>query len=410
MDYREYLQKQLGGIRDIEERKEARELLLEGFLALYTLAEGKYQALEERIDRELTLPGKDFAIYTTIVKKEDRDPINEFWYPLCPADLKPGSDEGRKTIYLEVNDASMKAFLRQKQLLGTEEKTGRRVNFRLEKASRYKDCIKKLYNLFQANQVPWQTVPMGHLERFVDLVAEEEVSSAENIVFAYGQWKEMVKEDMLPLWNVEEIQVESQEFRRPCMDEVIYEHIYALGRKEKEESGILVETEEELLSVRYEENRVLVKTQKEELGEVKLYLLHQREVNSSYGYTAPVLSNKRQNSLAARYLQKTGRFIQTPGELQRKVRELSGDFEIELLNYTIFDAVREEGLRADMNDCLGNSLFPQDKRNILLFTFGWKKEGGLLEYLKESWLRYLLSQLQLEYLEYQCRGVWEKNF
>ena len=69
MDYREYLQKQLGGIRDIEERKEARELLLEGFLALYTLAEGKYQALEERIDRELTLPGKDFAIYTTIVKK-----------------------------------------------------------------------------------------------------------------------------------------------------------------------------------------------------------------------------------------------------------------------------------------------------------------------------------------------------
>ena len=409
MDYREYLQKQLGGIRDIEERKEARELLLEGFLALYTLAEGKFKALEERIDKELTLPGKAFAIYTTIVKKEGRDPINEFWHPLCPADLKPGSDEGRKTIYLAGNDASVKAFLQQKQLLGTEEKTGRKVNFRLEKAGRYENCIKKIYGLFQKNQVSWQTVPMGHLERFVDLVAEEEVSSAENFVFAYGQWKEMVKEDMLPLWNVEEIQVESQEFRRPCMDEVIYEHIYALGRKEQEESGILVETEEEFLSVRYEENRVLVKTRKEELGEVRLYLLHQQEVNSSYGYTAPVLSNKRQDSLATRYLQKTGRFIQTPGELQRKVKELSGDFEIELLNYTIFDEVSEEGLKADMNDCLGNSLFPQDKRNILLFTFGWKKEGGLPEYLKESWLRYLLSQLQLEYLEYQCRGVWEKS-
>ena len=152
-----------------------------------------------------------------------------------------------------------------------------------------------------------------------------------------------------------------------------------------------------------------MKSRKEELGEVKLYLLHQQEVNSSYGYTAPVLSNKRQDSLATRYLQKAGRFIQTPAELQRKVRELSGDFEIELLNYTIFDEVREEGLKADMNDCLGNSLFPQDKRNILLFTFGWKKEGGLPEYLQESWLRYLLSQLQLEYLEYQCRGVWEKN-
>lgn len=81
MDYREYLQKQLGGIRDIEERKEA------------------------------------------------RDPINGFWHPLCPADLNPGSGEGRKTIYLTGNDASVKAFLQQKQILGTEEKTGRRVTF-----------------------------------------------------------------------------------------------------------------------------------------------------------------------------------------------------------------------------------------------------------------------------------------
>lgn len=410
MDYREYLQKQLGGIRDIEERKEARELLLEGFLALYTLTEGKYQVLEERIEKELTLPGKAFAIYTTIVKKEDRDPTNGFWYPLCPADLKPGLDEGRKTIYLAGNDESMKAFLQQKQILGTEEKTGRRVNFRLEKASRYEDCIKKLYGLFQENQVPWQTVPMGHLERFVDLVPEEGVLPEETFRISYGVWEGAVREDMVPLWNVEEIQVESKEFRHPCMDEVIYEHIYALGTGRQEDVGILVETEEEFLSVRYEENRVLVKTQKEELGEVKLYLLHQQEVRSSYGYTAPVLSNQRQDSLAARYLQRAGRFIQTPAELRRKVRELSGDFGVELLNYTIFDEVREKALRADMNDCLGNSLFPQDKRNILLFTFGWKKEGGLPEYLQESWLRYLLSQLQLEYLEYQCRGEWEKNF
>lgn len=410
MDYREYLQKQLGGIRDIEERKEARELLLEGFLALYTLAEGKYQALEERIDKELILPGKAFAIYTTIVKKENIDPINGFWHPLCPTDLKPGPDEERKTIYLAGNDGAMEAFLQQKQIWGTEEKTGRVVSFRPQRASRYEACIKKLYGLFQANQVPWQTVPMGHLERFVDLVPEEEVSSQESFVFAYGECKEMIKEDMLPLWNVEEIQVESQEFRRPCMDEVIYEHIYALGIKGREEAGILVETGEEILSVRHEENQVLVKSRKEQLQEVKLYLLHQQEVNPSYGYTASVLSNKRQDSLAARYLQKTGQFIQTPAELRRKVRELSKDFGVELLNYTIFDEVREKALRADMNDCLGNSLFPQDKRNILLFTFGWKKEGGLPEYLQESWLRYLLSQLQLEYLEYQCRGEWEKNF
>lgn len=37
---------------------------------------------------------------------------------------------------------------------------------------------------------------MGHLEQFIDLVPEEEVSSAESFVFAYGQWKEIERGDI----------------------------------------------------------------------------------------------------------------------------------------------------------------------------------------------------------------------
>ncbi len=408
MDYREYIQKQLRGIGNIEERKEARELLLEGFLAFYEWTEGKYQALEARIEKEITLPWRTFAIHTTIVRKEVADPINGFWYPLCPKDLKNSWEEGRKTLYLEGDDKGLKQFLQQEKLLGTEEKTGRTVPFRIEQTRRYKECMQKLYKLFIANHVPWKSVPMGHLERFFDLVPEEDVSPKEQFHISYGKWEEAVKEEMICLWNVEEIQMESQEFWLPCKDEVIYEHSYPLGRKGGEEIGILVDAKEEILSVRHEENQVLVKTYKEQMEEVKIYLLHQKEKNLSYGYCAPVLSNKQQDSLAARYLQKTGQFIQTPIELQRKVRELSWPFPVELLKYDILEEGIEDALRGDMNGSLENLLFPEDKRKILFFTFCWKEdEEGLPKYLRESWLRYLLSQLQLEYLEYHCMGKEE---
>ncbi len=409
MDYQEYIQKQLRDIRDKEERKEARELLLEGFLSFYQWAEGKYEALKERVEKEITLPWKAFAIHTTIVKREEADPINGFWHPLCHEDLKKDWGGGRKTIYLEVDDEGLKAFLQQKQLLGIEEKTGRTIPFRIEQARRYKECIQKLYQLFLENHVPWRSIPMGHLERFFDLSPEEEISFEENVHISYGKWESVVKEGMISLWNVEEIQMESQEFRLPCKDEVIYEHSYPLGRKGGEEGGILVDAKEEILSVRYEENQVFVKTYKEQIEEVKLYLLHQKEKNSSYGYYAPVLSNRQQDSLAARYLEKTGQFIQTPAELYRKVRALSLPFSVELLKYEIVEEGIEEALRGDGNGCLENLLFPKDKRKILLFTFRWKKEEeGLPKYLRESWLRYVLSQLQLEYLEYQCMGKSEE--
>lgn len=406
MDYVEYIQKRLKEIEDTEERKVARELLLEGFMKLYTWTEGKYQALEERIWKELSAPWKSFHVHTTIVKREHVDPINGFWHPLCPQDLKSINPEGIKTIYLKADDAGCRAFLEMGRLSAIEEKTEREVIFQIKRAERYEDRVRKLYHLFTANHVPWQTVPMGHLERFFDLVPEEEMPSDTVFHLTYGSWEEWVREDMVPLWNIEQIQVESQEFRLPLVDEVIYEHIYHLEGGKQNHSGILVDTREDILSLRYEENKVLLKTRKERMEQVELYQLHQKKPDKSYGYDAPVLSNERGDNLSARYTGQTGRFIQTPAQLQCKIKEWAQEFPLQLKGCEITSRVEEDTLAGDMNHCLEDMLFDRDERKILLFTFQWEEEGeGPLSYLKDSWIRYLLSQIQIEYLEYQCRGV-----
>ena len=41
----------------------------------------------QRVQRELEAPWRPFHTYTTIIGREDYDPINSFWAPLCMEDL-----------------------------------------------------------------------------------------------------------------------------------------------------------------------------------------------------------------------------------------------------------------------------------------------------------------------------------
>ena len=90
------------------------------------------------------------------------------------------------------------------------------------------------------------------------------------------------------------------------------------------------------------------------------------------------------------------------------MKELAGEYEVALLGYELLD--REKGtagvdgiLFGDMNAFTGVQVFSEDQRNILLMQF--QKRGSRTDYLYESQVRYILSQLQAEFMEYRCAGV-----
>ncbi|MBQ6887090.1 MAG: hypothetical protein IJN54_06220 [Lachnospiraceae bacterium] len=404
-DYENYIQKRLKEIDDLDERKYAKELLLSSLGEVFAWTEEKYKALEQRIKDELDNPWKNFNVYMTVIERENYDPINNFWYPVCEEDLK-NNEKGQEyeTIYLKTDNAGCREFLSQGTIVGIDEKTGQNISFQIRKSMRYEERMKTLYGVFVSNHISWQTVHMGHLERFFDLIPMEEISTDSKITFQWGSWEKYVGQNQIPLWNIQKIMVQSQEFRRPCLDEVIYEHIYYLGNERTEEDGYLVEVDENIISIRYEKNKVLLKTEKESLENVFIYRLHQGNRGNSYGYQYPVLSNDRKDNLAVRYLQQTGNFIQTPMELHRKIEELSGNYHITLLEYEITDHIEGNPIEGDMNGYIGTQVFEKDKRNILLFKFR-KEEMAKEDYWYEAQIRYILSQLQMEFLEYRCIGV-----
>ncbi|MBO5055728.1 MAG: hypothetical protein J6C64_05150 [Lachnospiraceae bacterium] len=403
-DYENYIQKRLKEIDDLDERKYAREILLDGLGRIFRQTEEKYEALEQRILRELDVPGKRFGTYMTIIEKKDFDPINSFWFPVCKEDIKGSRQQEYDSFYFMAEEEKRIDFFRQEMIEGIEEESGKSIRFQIRKVCRYEEAVKKLYALFANNHIPWQTVHMGHLERFFEAVPVEELSSGSRIHFQWGKWEEYVKTGMMPLWNIQKEAVNSREFRVPCIDEVFYEHIFYLPDDRAEEDGYLVEAKEDILSIRYERNRVLLKTKQDILQDVSVYRLHQETPVNSFGYGYAVLSNKRKDNLAGRYLYQAGNFLQTPMELRRKIEEMSGSYRIDNIDFEISEKAKSGYLTGDMNGFAGVQVFSSDKRSMLVFKFR-KEEQQRADYLYESQIRYILSQLQMEFMEYQCVGV-----
>ncbi len=295
-------------------------------------------------------------------------------------------------------------------LTGVSKSTGESMRFQIRRSDKYRQNMDRLYRLFTGNHVPWQTVHMGHVERFFDLVPETETGEVAGTdwMIQDEKWNTCIKRGMMLLWNIRQSAVRSREFRVPCRDEVFYEHVFYLPQEREAEEGYLVDAAEAILSVRYEKNRIVLRTKAESLEDITIYGLCQREPEKSAGYRFPVLSNRRKDNLSARYSQQTGNFIQTPLELSRKVEEMADGYRIRLLGYEILDRAEEDFLEGDMNSFTGVRMFTDDKRKILLFRIGAEARQQE-DYLYESQIRYILSQLQLEFLEYRCMGVLETN-
>lgn len=405
-DYENYIQKRLKDIDDLEERRFAKELLLDNLGKILKWTEGKYDALEQRVQNELDVPWKYFNVFMTIIDKENYDPINGFWFPVCEEDVRSNGGQTCETIYLAADDAVCKAFMEQRTLTGIEEETGERVCFRIERSRKYQESMEKLYALFASNHVPWQTVHMGHMERFFDLIPMDDLPEKTEGALRYGEWDSYIQTGKMLLWNIQKMTVRTGEYRIPCIDEVFYEHIVYLPEERVEEDGYLAEAGDDILSIRYERNKILLKTSKETLEDVSIYRLHQKEPEQSIGYHYPILSNRKKDNLSARYSQQTGNFIQTPLELYRKLEEMAGGYGIRILSYEIVDRAEEHYLSGDMNGFTGVRMFSHDNRKILLIRIG-KEEEDQADYLYEAQVRYILSQLQMEFLEYRCMGVLE---
>lgn len=187
----------------------------------------------------------------------------------------------------------------------------------------------------------------------------------------------------------------------PCTDGIYYEHEFSLKDKVLDD-GYLVCPNEDILEIRHEEGRIIVKSQKEIFQDWEILHLVQAQTVRSIGYDAPLLTNHKRDSFIRRYSEKRGARLMTKMDLFRRIMELDIREFIEVEEYEIREKRGDIPKAEGMNWFVQDEVFPMESRRVLFLIFREKQPG---HYLNDSMVRFVVSQLQLEISEYCCVGV-----
>lgn len=101
------------------------------------------------------------------------------------------------------DDAGCKSFIDQGTIEAIDSVNGKRYYYHITKSERYKICMERTYKLFTSNHIPWKTIQLGHLERFFDLVPDEDIPFDVQPVFQWQDWEAFIYQDIIPLWNMQ---------------------------------------------------------------------------------------------------------------------------------------------------------------------------------------------------------------
>lgn len=418
-DFERYIEERMREIDDLDERRFAKKLLTEGLGKVIKSIEAKYQQLERRIYEELEIADNQYETVMTIVRREHYDPTNGTLYPVVEDDLvlknlEESLSEGEwiwmDMIFLEASDEEQRQFETVGEFSGVIETDGQRreVIFQIRPAKRYRKVMENLYQIFQDNHIPWETVNTVYLDKFYDVYCTETAvqgvltdRTARDLKIDFREFKKKVRYGMIPLWSLEWVRFDSADFMLPCINSIYYEHEFTLDDKE-ERDGYLIETNEEILEIRHEKNKIVIKSQKETFENWRAIHMVQKESVRSLDYIDPLLTNHKNDSFIRRYSENNRVQLMTKTDLFRRIMELDIRDYIEVVGYEIIDTARDYPNVETMNWFVNDELFPLESRKVLLLKFEEKQPG---HYLGDGMVRFVISQMQLEISEYRCVGV-----
>lgn len=400
-DYETYIKERLKEITDLDDRKYAKKVLWEGLGSIFRYSEQKYTELERRIYDEITIPANRYECGITIGRIQDYDPINGVWFPVVASDLQEKGEEVFETVYCKLPDSRLKEF--PGECGGVAIRKGEEIpcRFRIVPAVRYRRAVEELYEVFTYNNVRWTTINTSYLDRFYDVFPEfsgEEIPDSFRV--DWKEWETCVEKDYIPLWNVEKFTFDCVDFMMPCMDGIHYEHEFDIEEYGREH-GYLIGINDEIEEIRQEETKIILKSKEEIFENWFAYRICSGGMKQVDKEFQPPLFNSRKDNFIRRYSYGKEVSMMSRTDLFRKMREFGLEEYVELENFEIVADMQLEYINADMNWFVREEIFPFEQRRVLKLMFREKKAF----YLNESFVRFLVSQIQLEQNEFKCVGV-----
>lgn len=423
---KEMIQKEIRSISCLEERVAFKELMEGVFLSLYETNLKMYENLERRVKEDLDYEKNRYYIKTGMIEKEFFDASHHLLFPMEESDLAGNlysMKEIRRAVAEEGVFPLMKVmlccdFLELRRLLEThpvfegvietQEPDGEwKVEVHLRENREYLEKIAYLYLLFTRNGIPWQTVNAPYLYKMADVIVTglpEGITGEEQIkqvTIQFGEYSRIIRKDVIPVWNVRKLELESVGFPTPCEDHQSFEHQISL-RQYGADHAYLAEDDRNIKTISQNGDKLRIVCETGEAKKWGIYQIRSSEEQKIDRYTFPVMENGREEGFAEKYQRKWNQQIRTRTELERFIKGFGLEDYVSYQHCQIEDRFPGRQQTYSMNFFVQDEIRDKEAQKKLVLYF---RPGQKEDWLQRDILSFLVSEVQRVYPEYDCGGI-----
>lgn len=419
----------LSKMEDLQQRRLLRNLMSGVFLNLVEYQEELNRQLERRVFEEVGEYDGKYDVFVSACSREEWDPLHEYLFPMIPEDTEAGKIDLRTvvsglrggeevricTLFLECKYAEIQQLLLSGRRFKGELVTSQSrydVEFKLERNMAYIREIEKLYHVFLSNGLPWKTVNHPYAHKFVDAVLTEvdgelgEEEEALELTVHLEEYEPYKRADMIPLWNIQRLELKTGGFPVPAADRVNFEHVLPL-RKTGVQHGYLVDVDDD--SIRYvkrtpEELTVVSPLEKSDMWRVLMLVEPFESVVSRPGYA--LLSNRQKEDFIGSYRRRQGQIVRSRGEILRLVHSFAAAEALELTDVEIRPPGVSRAITYELNRFITDEVRVDNGKWRMCLKFGDRGFTSRLAFMAEDVMSFLVSEVQLLFPEYRCEGEW----
>ncbi len=423
---KEMILKEIQSIPAIEERILFKNLMEEVFLELYEKNEQMYEELEKRVQDELAYDVNRYRIRTGVIEKQFFDVSHHLMFPMEGSDVQKKSYNATDIAQALEEDGEfvlMKVLLhcdyQQIQKIWNSEiefegilQTDKpekdwKITVRLRQNMDYLKKIGQLYQLFIKNGIPWQTVNAPYLYKMADVVlthlpeAIPKTEIIQKVEIQFREYQPLICYNIIPIWNVCKLNLESVGFPVPCEEHKNFEHNISI-QKYGTQHAYLAEDDLDIQSISQRKDRLLITSKVSDAKKWNIYMIRNVEDSKIDRYLYPLMENERKETFTEKFQRKWEQRVKTKAELSRFIRGFGMENYVIYQDCAIADEFEKEKETYSMNPFIEDEMrdYQAQKKLILYFIPG----------PEEAWLQrdiasFLVSEVQRLYPEYKCGGI-----
>ena len=281
------------------------------------------------------------------------------------------------------------------------------IRVKLQQNKEYLKKIGHLYQLFMKNGIPWQTVNAPYLYKFADVVITELPDGLtlneeiKKIEINFGNYNQVICHDLIPIWNIQRLVLDSIGFPVPCEDHKNFEHLISI-REYGAQHAYLAEDSMEIQSISQGKEKLLIISSVSEAKKWGIYVIRNSDDSRIDHYTYPIMQNERAETFSEKFHKKWNQSVKTRAELARFIKGFNLEQYVVYLDCDIIDQLTGNPETYSMNLFIEDEIRNTRTQKKLLLRF---KTGEREPWLQRDIMSFLVSEVQRIYPEYECRGV-----